>query len=106
MCLPISQVGRLRQGEGKEAAPNTMEPLREGQRRGLVWPGKGEKKGDAEKSTDVAKEATQATEELPDTPVIKAAYAGMETDAMKRARELLARKRQQIIGGGESTVEG
>ena len=72
----------------------------------IVRRGKGEKKGDAEKSTDVAKEATPATEELPDTPVIKAAYAGMETDAMKRARELLARKRQQIIGGGESTVEG
>lgn len=72
----------------------------------IVRRGKGEKKGDAEKATDVAKEATTATEELPDTPVIKAAYAGTETDAMKRARELLARKRQQIIGGGESTVEG
>ena len=40
------QVGKLRHGEGNEAAPNTMEPLREGQRRGLVWPGKGEKKGE------------------------------------------------------------
>ena len=30
-------VGKLRQGEGKEAALKTMEPLREGQRRGLVW---------------------------------------------------------------------
>ena len=35
--------------------------------------------------------------EKPDTPVIAAAYAGEETDAMKRAKELLARKRKQII---------
>ena len=36
-------------------------------------------------------------EEKPDTPVIEAAYAGNETDAMKRAKELLARKRKQIM---------
>jgi len=36
-------------------------------------------------------------EEKTDTPVIAAAYAGNETDAMKRAKELLARKRKQII---------
>ena len=36
-------------------------------------------------------------EEKPDTPVIAAAYAGNETDAMKRAKELLARKRKQIM---------
>lgn len=40
------QVGKLRQGEGKEAVPNAMEPLREGQRRGLLWPGNGEEKGE------------------------------------------------------------
>ena len=37
-------------------------------------------------------------EEKHDTPVIAAAYAGNETDAMKRAKELLARKRKQIMG--------
>jgi hypothetical protein len=42
-------------------------------------------------------------EEKNDTPVIAAAYAGNETDAMKRAKELLARKRKQIMGS-QSTL--
>ena len=60
---------------------------------------------------DVAeKETTVATEVAPsngdgDSPVITAAYAGAETDAMKRAKELLARKRQQIIDNAKSMEE-
>lgn len=34
-----------------------------------------------------------------DSPVVAAAYAGTETDAMKRAKELIARKRAAILGG-------
>ena len=63
------------------------------------------KDGVAVKETIVTGEATVAKEES-DSPVIKAAYAGTETDAMKRAKELLARKRQQIIDNANSTVEG
>ena len=36
-------------------------------------------------------------EEKPDEPAVSAAYEGKETDAMKRAKELLARKRKQIL---------
>lgn len=43
--------------------------------------------------------------EKEDSPVIAAALAGKETDAMKRAREILARKRKQILNGN-SSVEG
>ena len=42
--------------------------------------------------------------------MIEAAYAGTETDAMKRAKELLARKRKQVMGMAmsydDSVVEG
>ena len=48
---------------------------------------------------------TPNEDEKPESPVIAAALAGTETDAMKRAKEILARKRQQILSGA-STVEG
>lgn len=59
------------------------------------------KGGFADKATTVVSEATpiNADEEKDDSPVIAAAYSGHETDAMKRAKEILARKRQQILGG-------
>lgn len=67
---------------------------------------KGGQKDDAEKATSVAEEATSVKEEKQDSPVITAAYAGTETDAMKRAKELLARKRKQIIDSSSSTMGG
>ena len=50
-----------------------------------------------------ATEETASSEESSenDSPVVAAAYAGTETDAMKRAKELIARKRAAILG--EST---
>ena len=67
---------------------------------------KGDKKDDAETATVVAEDATTSTEEKHDSPVIEAAYAGVETDAMKRAKELLARKRKQILDSANPSVEG
>ena len=67
---------------------------------------KGDKKDDAETEKVVADEATTPSKEKNDSPVIEAAYAGVETDAMKRAKELLARKRKQIIDNANSSVEG
>ena len=67
---------------------------------------KGDKKDDAEMATVVAEDATTSDDEKHDSPVIEAAYAGVETDAMKRAKELLARKRKQIIDNANSSVEG
>lgn len=51
-----------------------------------------------ETAVGVAEESVASDdEEKPDSPVIAAAYAGEETDALKRAKELLARKRKQIM---------
>jgi len=54
-------------------------------------------KSDEEKSAmpTVTAQASVAN----DSPVVSAAYAGAETDAMKRAKELIARKRAAILGG-------
>ena len=54
------------------------------------------KSKNAEESVTVDTVSTDE-EEKPDTPVIATAYAGNDTDAMKRAKELLARKRKQIL---------
>ena len=67
---------------------------------------KGDKNSDAETSPSSAGDETHAAEDKHDSPVIAAAYAGAETDAMKRAKELLARKRKQIIDNANSSVEG
>lgn len=57
----------------------------------------------------MAKEPTtsvlDSTYDQKDSPIITTAFAGKETDALKKAREILARKRQQIIDGN-SSVEG
>ena len=63
------------------------------------------KNGVAEKETTVADAVTTDKTEQ-DSPVMKAAYSGTETDAMKRAKELLARKRQQIIDNSSFKLEG
>lgn len=67
---------------------------------------KGDKNSDVETSPSSAGDETHAAEDKHDSPVIAAAYAGEETDAMKRAKELLARKRKQIIDNANSSVEG
>ena len=58
----------------------------------------------ARRSKKTVANAAPQTEELPletepavDTPVLATAYKGGETDAMKKAKELLARKRKQIL---------
>lgn len=61
------------------------------------------------KATNKATETTataDAIEDKPESPVIAAALAGTETDAQKRAKEILARKRKQIMEAPESTIEG
>lgn len=61
------------------------------------------------KATNKATETTataDAIEDKPESPVIAAALAGTETDAQKRAKEILARKRKQIMEATESTIEG
>ena len=63
------------------------------------------KDGAADKETTVTEKITTPKSET-ESPVLTAAYAGTETDAMKRAKELLARKRQQIINNANPTVEG
>jgi hypothetical protein len=45
------------------------------------------------------------TDKEEDSPVIASALAGDKTDAMKRAQEIIARKRQKILEG-TSSVEG
>ena len=62
------------------------------------------KKSETSESVDTVK-AESAIDEKKDSPVVVAAYAGSETDAMKRAKEILARKRQKILEGN-SSVEG
>ena len=57
------------------------------------------------KTTETAATA-DAIEDKPESPVIAAALAGTETDAQKRAKEILARKRKQIMEAAESTIEG
>lgn len=57
------------------------------------------------KITETAATA-DAIEDKPESPVIAAALAGAETDAQKRAKEILARKRKQIMEATESTIEG
>lgn len=61
--------------------------------------GRGKKKDEdipsAPEATSV--ETAAVEKKKPEDPVIETAYAGGETDAMKRARELLAKKRKQII---------
>lgn len=57
------------------------------------------------KATETAATA-DAIEDKPESPVIAAALAGTETDAQKRAKEILARKRKQIMEATESTIEG
>ena len=70
----------------------------------IIRRGKGKKSEDAEVIVDA--EIVPPKGEAKDSPVIEAAYAGTETDAMKRAKELLARKRKQIIESTNSTMEG
>ena len=59
----------------------------------------------ADKETTVA-ETVMPSKSETDSPVLTAAYAGTETDAMKRAKELLARKRKQIIDNANTNGEG
>ena len=62
------------------------------------------KKSDASDIGTPEKSETQ-NDEKNDSPVVAAAFAGTETDAMRRAKEILARKRQKILEGN-SSVEG
>ena len=64
------------------------------------------RKGDKKVEEVIGEPLMASVQEKEDTPVIAAALAGTETDAMKRAKELLARKRQQIINGANPSVEG
>lgn len=60
---------------------------------------KGEKRGSDDGSNTAAE-----TEPTNESPVVTAAYAGQETDAMKRAKELLASKRRSLRESAEQEL--
>lgn len=69
----------------------------------IVCRGSGKKAGATEATPETVNVGASMSEK--DSPVITAAYESTETDAMKRAKELLARKRKQIIDSSNTTVE-